>query len=190
MNDFIIEKTEYTNKDYSVSIKDKESHNCSLGIIKEHYKQKGKYYISKIGNDYNLTINQLELPLPLFNSKEDAAKALYCVVEGINANPLGEEMRRFLRDHFQQMCEERQFYLKTFFELEHRRLMFAHFAKKYNLDFMCEADIKEEVKGLLDFMDKENDAMYEHLGKDFARSLRAYVASVVRLVDPIAAGKI
>jgi hypothetical protein len=36
-------------------------------------------------------------------------------------------------------------------------------------------------------MERNNDALYENLGKDFARSLRAYVKSVVKLVDAEAA---
>jgi membrane carboxypeptidase/penicillin-binding protein len=47
--------------------------------------------------------------------------------------------------------------------------------------------VKKEVNDLLAFMTEHNDSFYEHQGKDFARSLRALVASVVKLVDPEAA---
>lgn len=118
-----------------------------------------------------------------FPDKETAAWALMVIYESIQANPLPSEVRSFLQRRGEHLREEKEQNLTKMYAIQREQCELQHMANKHGLEFDFGVNLKKEVADLKNFMDKNNDALYEHLGKDFARSLRAYVKSVVKLVD-------
>lgn len=125
-----------------------------------------------------------------FADKEAAAWALLVIYQSIQDNPLPSEVRSFLDRRGEHLRKEKDDTLGRIYAIQREQAELQHMANKHGLEFDFGVDMKKEVSDLKNFMAENNDALYEHLGKDFARSLRVYVKSVVKLVDAEAAEEI
>ncbi len=127
---------------------------------------------------------------PVFLNKEDAAKALYYIQETISETPLTPDLRRYFIEEARRLKERKEGLLSELSALDRQRGWLSHFAKQYGLELDFEGDMKKEIEKLIKFLDENVDSLYDQMGKDFARSLRAYVANVVSIVDPSIAERI
>jgi hypothetical protein len=157
-----------------------------IGQISSYPSSADKFCISRVGPDrWNERWNSPRYSSK-FADKETAAWALMIIYESIQANSLPSEVRSFLDRRGEHLRKEKENAIAQIYAIQREQAQLQHMANKHGLEFDFGVDIKKEVSDLKEFMERNNDTFYE-IGKDFARSLRAYVKSVVKLVDAEAA---
>lgn len=184
-NDFTFTSTGLGNH-WLVECKTEDGYNRQLGTIVEIKKGKEiSWAISKIGHEHDFKVktpSDLRW-LPAFSSKEDAAKGLLVIANGINANPLPSHLRDYISGRERDLNRERTALLERLFNVKYEMRILESLAAKYNLNFDFGVNIKKEVEDLKNFLDENIELIYKKFGKDWARSLRAHIAGVVSLID-------
>jgi len=153
-----------------------------LGNI-QSYPSSNNWAIKSMGQGFHDHFNTKRYKA-IFPTKESAAFAMYVIYKTVEANPLSEDVRIFLDTRARHLREERSKLDSKYFEVQREMAELQAIAKKNDIDFNFFVDVKQEVKDLNTFLDENMDALYEHMGKDFARSLRGNVRSIVKLIDP------
>jgi hypothetical protein len=155
-----------------------------VGYIRPYKNQKEeeKWAIVKMGERYE------EWSTPRFASKFDtrviAAWAVMVIYETNHANPLTQEIRRYIHDEGMRLRKERQETVSSFYNLHRRMGDLGRICKLHGIEFDFTADVATEVKELNDFMNQYINEIYEKFGKDWARTLRVLVKNVAQLADP------
>lgn len=161
----------------------------ALGKICQGHK--GWYIYSLNGNhDWAAPVNELDRRV-YFPTAADAAKGVWYIREAIDLNPCPDSIRDYLCRRADVLRDARKHHLIQIDLIQMERQVINSLAKEHKLDLRdTEVSLEKECDDLVKFMDEHNSDLYENMGKDFARSLRAYVAAVVRMVNPDAASRI
>lgn len=180
-------KFKYTETDHGFLV---EFEKEQIGSIRQSESSK-KWMIDKLGPQYDYNTNSDYLQgCPFFATKDDAAWGLLNLWKTIEANPLGEDMRLYIEAECRRLSDDRKHLRNQFLDIDRKTRELANLATKYGIEFSHTSDLNKEVNDLVKFLDEHYNDIYEKFGKDWARTLRAYIASVVRHVDPAAAEKI
>lgn len=126
----------------------------------------------------------------VFETREQAAKALFVIRRSIEKNPLSDSMRYWFQCKSNELRDRRKELIGQIYGVQREMYALQKIAEENNLNYDFGVDVKQEVADLKEFMNEYDKSFYENQGKDFARSLKARVASVVRLIDPEIAGDI
>ena len=159
-----------------------EVHNDDT-ILGAVYRRGERWGISSVGTRYDTKID-LARYSSCFPTKDDAAYAIFLITTTIDGNPLPSDFKDYLSERARMLREERKEYQGRLFALQREMAFLEASARKHGVEYDFGMDIKKEVQDLAKFLDENLESLYEHQGKDFARSLRAHVASVVKLIDP------
>lgn len=171
--------------------KDKNSQTIGRVRFSNYREEEGKppWVIAHVGRphewifDYESKSNQMAV----FNTKKDAAAGLFMIWCAMEANPCPPDIARYLDEESTVLHKAEQALRDQFWTLQRKRRFLTALAKNHNLKVLMAKETTESVKALSDFLDEAMDSIYETFGKDWARSLRARVASVVEEIDPEAA---
>jgi len=156
-----------------------------LGEICQHNSSPGKWSISKIGrSNYGPDNLKIERYCGKFDSKETAAFSVYVIHQTVAANPLSDKVRQYVDTRARYLREERTHLQGKFYDVQREMAELQAIAKQNGLDYDFGVDTRQEVADLLAFMNKHNDEIYAHFGKEFGRSFRGLVSSIVKLIDP------
>lgn len=120
-----------------------------------------------------------------FNDKESAAAALYALWKTIQSNPCPPEILYYLQDEAESLHDKERELRTAFSTVRRKRRDLTALAKKHNVDLhFAPAETTESISELVDFFKEHLDDVYEHLGKEWARTFRALLGNVVEEIDP------
>jgi hypothetical protein len=126
-----------------------------------------------------------------FQTPQGAIRALWYIRRTIDSNPCPDSIRNYIHRRANLLNDARRYLLIQLDLIQAERKIINSLAKEHKLELNApELTLEKELEDLVQFMEEHNDALYAQMGKDFARSLRAYVAAVVRMVNPDAASRI
>jgi len=185
---FIFEENDYSCA-ISYQSKNKEGlgheYPVKLGKLTKRRSDPPQWYISVIGSEYHPR-NKTQGSL-IVQTKEQGADLLLYLKETLIVNPLSDKVVLYLTDQWGELRKELEEANGRFYSIQRKRRLLSDIANANGLSFEFDGDINKEAKDLLDFVEKDLDSIYEHFGKDWARSFRARVQSLVQCVNPLAA---
>lgn len=164
-----------------------------VGAVQQSHGKK-TWEITRIGSAYEFKLDGTSLKYGvMFGSREEAGVACYHLYTAWVANPLPENFHLYCQRRLRSIRDEYAALRSRLFDLQ---------IEAKELDGMMRAagkveewqpiefDVNKELAELQKFLGENSDSLYKHQGKDFARSLLAYVDAVVKAVDPEAATRL
>lgn len=177
---------------YSVKYQGEEdTEGVRLGMVAQRTggADKDKWYLYDFAHSY---VDRLGEPnhAPVFETREQAAKALFVVRKSIEKNPLSDSVRDWFSRKDEWLRERRKTLTNELFAVQREMSALQTIAAENGLKYDFGVDIRKELTDLKEFMAEHDASFYENQGKSFARSLKGLVSSVVGLVDAEVAAEI
>ena len=168
-----------------------DTESTSLGMVAQRQTgpYKDKWFLYSFAHSY---ADRLGDPnhAPVFETREQAAKALFVVRKSIEKNPLSDSVREWFSRKDEWLRERRKVLTNELFAVQREMFALQTIAGENGLEYDFGVDIRKELSDLKEFMAEYDTSFYENQGKGFARQFKSLVSNVVGLVDAEAAAEI